>query len=163
MDKKIVGLLLVLIVITIFIIIFNKGIKYYEFSNNDFSIKYDSTWKIKNKNDFMLVHKKSKSTLNIKCKLLDDNNIDTELSEIVNNVIYSIGKQNSDYKLISSDVLDNGYSYLYENDSNNVLVNVYKKDKKLIIVYYEANIDYYDIVLDSVDAILDSLEIKVGE
>jgi hypothetical protein len=55
------------------------------------------------------------------------------------------------------------YSYLYENESNQVLVNVYKKDTKVIITYYEASNEYYDIVLDSVDTILDSLIIVSGE
>ena len=68
--------------------------------------------------------------------------------------------------MLSSDDISDKYqamSYMFENDSKNVLVNIYKKDAKLIIVYYEAEFKSYDIVLDSVDSILDSLEIKVGE
>ena len=55
-----------------------------------------------------------------------------------------------------------GYSYLYEKGEEQVLVNIYKKDNKLVIAYYSASSEYYDIVLDSVDAMLDSLKIKSG-
>ena len=55
------------------------------------------------------------------------------------------------------------YSFLYEKGMEQVLVNIYKKDNKLVIAYYKANSEYYDIVLDSVDIILDSLEIISGE
>ena len=79
-------------------------------------------------------------------------------------IIYGIEEQNKDYRLINmfdspSDKYQS-YSYLYENESNQVLVNVYKKDTKVIITYYEASNEYYDIVLDSVDTILNSLEIS---
>ncbi len=165
MKKIMVGIILVLICITIFFIINNK-ISIKNYSNNDFSIKYDNTWKIDNKDELKLVHKKSNSIVSIKTMVLDDNYIDTNLNEIVGNVIYSIHDQNKDYNMLSSDDISDKYqamSYMFENDSKNVLVNIYKKDAKLIIVYYEAEFKYYDIVLDSVDSILDSLEIKVGE
>ena len=165
MKKIMVGIILVLICITIFLIINNK-ISIKNYSNNDFSIKYDNTWKIDNKDELKLVHKKSNSIVSIKTMVLDDNYIDTNLNEIVGNVIYSIHDQNKDYNMLSSDDISDKYqamSYMFENDSKNVLVNIYKKDAKLIIVYYEAEFKYYDIVLDSVDSILDSLEIKVGE
>ena len=165
MKKIMVGIILVLICITIFFIINNK-ISIKSYSNDDFSIKYDNTWKIDNKDELKLVHKKSNSIVSIKTMVLDDNYIDTNLNEIVGNVIYSIHDQNKDYNMLSSDDISDKYqamSYMFENDSKNVLVNIYKKDAKLIIVYYEAEFKYYDIVLDSVDSILDSLEIKVGE
>jgi hypothetical protein len=41
-----------------------------------------------------------------------------------------------------------------------VLVNVYKKNDKLVIAYYQADSESYDVVLDSVDTILNSLEIS---
>ena len=55
-----------------------------------------------------------------------------------------------------------GYSYLYEKDNEQVLVNIYKKDSKLVIAYYSASYEYFDVVLDSVDSMLKSLEIKSG-
>ena len=73
-------------------------------------------------------------------------------------------KQNEGYALISVDDYFKedieSYSYLYEKDDEQALVNIYKKDKKLIIIYYVNSSNYFDIVLDSVDSILNSFEIK---
>ena len=43
------------------------------------------------------------------------------------------------------------------------LVNIYKKDNKVVIAYYSADSEVFDILLDSVDEIFNSIEIKVGE
>ena len=69
MKKIMVGIILVLICITIFFIINNK-ISIKNYSNNDFSIKYDNTWKIDNKDELKLVHKKSNSIVSIKTMVL---------------------------------------------------------------------------------------------
>ena len=76
-------------------------------------------------------------------------------------------KQNIDYKLINrmsnpTDMYES-FSYLYEKDMKQALVNIYKKDNKLIVVYYEADSECYDIVLDSVDSILRTLKIYTGK
>lgn len=133
-----------------------------------FTVNYDSSWKLqKGDYEFRLVHKKSDSILDIQSKVLDDNYIDTKLSDIVSDIVYGIEEQNSDYKLINmmnspTDKYES-YSYLYEKDDEQVLVNVYKQDEVLIIAYYQAESKYYDIVLDSVDTILGSLDIISGE
>ena len=49
------------------------------------------------------------------------------------------------------------------SDFKSWMKNIYKKDNKLIVVYYEADSECYDIVLDSVDSILRTLEIYTGE
>ncbi len=144
-----------------------KG-KIKEYDSTDFKVGYDSTWKVIDKNNGLkLEHKKTDSILNIQCKILETNYIDTKLNDIISDVIYGIEIQNSDYILINrmespSEQYDS-YSYLYENNDIQALVNIYKKDNKLIIIYYEAKSDVFDIVLDSVDSILDSLEIITGE
>ena len=78
--------------------------------------------------------------------------------------MYSIEQQNKDYKLINmSDEAKSDYevySYLYEKDMEQVLINVYKKGSKLVIAYYQADSEVYDIVLDSVDTIFASLRIS---
>lgn len=170
MEKKnfIFVICLVLIFGIVTLVCFSNGIKVKDISNDNFSIKYDSTWKVvKNDKELSLLHKKSKSTLDIKCKVLSDSFIDTKLSDLIDDIIYSISDQNKEYKLInsSSNNSDNyeSYSYLYEKDSKQVMVNVYKKYTKIVIVYYESDSEYFDIVLDSVDSILDSLNIIVGE
>ena len=133
-------------------------------SEGHFTVKYDSTWRRTNNGEFKLKHKKTGSILNIQSKVLEDNYVDTELKYLIDDIMYSIEQQNTKYKLINTANEVNSkydsYSYLYEKDMEQVLVNVYKKNNKLVIAYYEANSEYYDIVLDSIDTILDSLEIS---
>lgn len=133
-------------------------------SEGQFNVEYDSTWKKVSNNEFKLKHKKTGSILNIQSKEIEDNYIDTKLKYIINDIVYSIEEQNPDYKLIntSNDVSTKyeSFSYLYEKDMKQVLVNIYKKNNKIVIAYYEADSKVYDIVLDSVDTILASLEIS---
>lgn len=133
-------------------------------SEGQFNVEYDSTWKKLNNSEFKLKHKKTGSILSIQSKEIEDNYIDTELKYLINDIVYSIEEQNSDYKLINtnSDISDKyeAFSYLYEKDMKQVLVNIYKKNNKIVIAYYEADSKVYDIVLDSVDTILASLEIS---
>ncbi len=129
-----------------------------------FNVDYDSTWKLVNKGEFTLKHKKTGSIISIQSKILEDNYVDIELKYLIDDIRYSIEEQNKDYKLINmSDSIDSKYevySYLYEKDMEQVLVNIYKKNNKLVIAYYQADSEVYDIVLDSVDTILASLEIS---
>jgi len=165
MKKKalIIAILLFIIGLSIFFIL-NDKVKIKNYQNSNFKVSYDTTWKIKNdKEELYLIHKKTNSELRIQCKLLEANNIDTSLNDVIDDIIFSIERQNKDYVLINreTDISDKyeAYSYLYEKNDEQVLVNIYKKDAKLIIAYYEAKSKYYDIVLDSVNIILDSLEI----
>ena len=133
-------------------------------SEGKFNVEYDSTWRKVGNNEFKLKHKKTGSILNIQSKEIEENYVDTDLKYIINDIVYSIEEQNPEYKLINfnnnvSDKYD-AYSYLYEKDMKQVLVNIYKKNNKIVIAYYEADSKYYDIVLDSVDTILASLEIS---
>ena len=147
---------------------FSLNVSTKSFENDDFSVNYDSTWKVKkNKNELLLEHNKSKSLLSIQSKNLEENYIDTKLDVIIMDILYDIESQNEGYNLIS--VMDNSsnnyecFSYLYEKDNEQVMVRVYKHNEKIIVIYYEAESKYFDIVLDSVDSILDSLEIYTGE
>ena len=156
-------------IITLLMIVYNvrdNQIKVLEYSNDNISLKYDSTWRVNNEDYFSIEHKKSDSTFKILVKELDSNYYDTSLKDLIKDVIYDIEKQNEGFNLINieDNITDkyDGYSYLYENQEEQVLVNVYKKDNKLVIAYYCASNEYYDIVLDSVDTILNSLEIKSG-
>ena len=128
---------------------YSYSIQIKEYNNRNFKISYDNTWKVLDDKN-----------------VLSDNYIDTPLSDLISDIMDSIEEQNKEYELISSaNITDKyeAYSFLYEYDMEQALVNIYKKDSKLIIVYYEANSEYYDIVLDSVDSMLDSLEIITGE
>lgn len=168
-KKNVIITILMIIGIAVTIgVAYSYNIYTKDFNNDDFLVKYDSTWKvIDNKEKLVLEHKKSKSILSIQCKKLETNYMDIKLKDIISDIMYSIEEQNKEYYLINmmsnpSNKYDS-YSYLYEYEMKQVLVNVYKKDNKLIIVYYEADSQYYDIVLDSVETILDSLEIISGE
>ena len=166
MNKKvkiaIVLVLLIAIVLMICWILFSR-VKIKEYSNSNFRVKYDTTWKVKDsKDELYLVHKKTNSELRIQCKVLESNYIDTSLDDIIDDVIYSIEKQNEGYDLINRSSGSNNkfesYSYLYEKEDKQVAVEIYKKDAKLTIIYYEAESKYFDIVLPSADDIMNSIE-----
>lgn len=167
-NKKGVVFILLAIVIIISVIIFllNNDVKIKEYSNDDIELVYDSTWKLVGKNSLELKHRKSKSTFKVVSKDLESNYYDTSLNDMIKDIVYDVQTQNKGFILIDTEENISekyeGYSYLYEKDEEQVLVNIYKKDNKLVIAYYSASSEYYDIVLDSVDAMLDSLEIKSG-
>ena len=156
-------IVLVLLIVGVFIVL---GFSYANNNDSDgqFTVKYDNSWQRSATEEFKLKHKKTGSVLKIQSKILEDNYVDTELEEIIDDIIYSVEQQNKDYKLINFSKLENneyeGYSYLYEKKMKQVLVNVYKKNNKIVIAYYQADSKVYDIVLDSVDTILNSLEIS---
>lgn len=168
--KKIKYLLVVLIIIGILTLglSYSFKVRIKEYNNNDFKIKYDTTWKITDKKmGLELEHKKSGSVISIQCKILDKSYMDTKLKDIIVDIKDSIEEQNKEYKLINinNDYSFNydSYSYLYENEEFQTLVSIYKKDNKIIFIYYEADSEYYDVVLDSAENIFSSLEIMTGE
>ena len=160
---------LLFVIITVCTMTYNASIskiREKEYSNDNYSIKYDTTWKVINKKELSLEHRKSKSTFNIVVKELESNYYDTKLKDIIKDIVYDVESQNEEFKLINieeniSDKYE-GFSYLYEKGNEQVLVNIYKKDNKLILAYYSASNEYFDIVLDSVDNMFNSLEIKSG-
>lgn len=168
--KKMKYLVLIIVISLVVTIGYTYAIKNREnrYSGDIFNVSYDNTWKAeKSDTGVKLIHKKTYSILNIQFKKVDKNYLDTKLNDIISDVMYSIEQQNRGYKLINkSDSPSDKYesfSYLYEGEVDQTLVNVYKKDDVLIIAYYTANNDCFDIILDSVDDILDSLEIITGE
>lgn len=166
MNKKIfvgIGLISILAIGLLVFLLLTQEIKIQEYKTEDYKISYDSTWKIKNKENLMLEHKKSGSTLSFQCKNLESYLINTNLKDLLPEITASIEEQNEGFSLISIDKNISeeyqSYAYLYEKGEEQALVNIYKKDTKLLVVYYVSTSSYYDIVLDSVDSILDSLEI----
>ena len=167
-NKSVIVFLIIISVLTTIGVAFSLQIYLRDYDNEYFKIQYDTTWKvIDNKDKLILKHKASDSILNIQVKLLEKNFINIKLSDIINDVIYSVEEQNKEYNLIN--VVDNpndkyeSYSYLYEKDNEQVLVNIYKENTLLVIAFYQADSEYYDIVLDSVDTILNSLELYSRE
>lgn len=164
MKKYIPYIIIVILIIVSIVILLNLKISKKEYKNNYFSITYDTTWKkVSNKDGLLLEHKKTKSTLTIKTKELEDKYFSTKLSDITEDIIYSIKEENKSYKEISSNTNEDGsISYLFESEDTNTLVRIYKQDNLLLIAYYEAKIEDFDAVLDSVDSALNTLKLTPG-
>ena len=162
---KIILFIIVLILsLLIEILYFNsKKVELKNYQNDYYKIKYDTTWNLKNNK---LEHKKSKSRIKVNYKVLDQSYIDIELKDIINDLLYSIEKQNKDYKKIMQKKIDNpyeGYQVLYEDNDVQSLVTIYKKDNVLLFITFNADSEYFDILIDNVETILNSVEIYSGE
>ncbi len=162
---KIILFIIVLILsLLIEILYFNsKKVELKNYQNDYYKIKYDTTWNLKNNK---LEHKKSKSRIKVNYKVLDQSYIDIELKDIINDLLYSIEKQNKDYEKIMQKKIDNpyeGYQVLYEDNDVQSLVTIYKKDNVLLFITFNADSEYFDILIDNVETILNSVEIYSGE
>ena len=69
-NKKGIIFILLAIIILVGVVLFvlNNDVKIKEFSNDDIEVVYDSTWKLVNKKELSLEHKKSKSTIRVVSK-----------------------------------------------------------------------------------------------
>ncbi len=163
-------LILVIIAISIFLIfnIMNQKNTMIELNMNNYSLQYDNTWEINKKDDseINLIHKKSKSELNIKITELQDEIQYNTVDEIFDSILYNIQEQNSDYKLIYKEASKitkqdmDGYKMLFEADDRQAAIYMYKQGNKIIIFTYEATYDYFDILLDSVNNIIYNFSLK---
>ncbi len=167
-SKKI---LLIMIILLIFVVIGaiifitwsqNTNVRINDINKENYSFKYDSTWKIIEENDteVTLLHKKSKSTFDIQINELEDEMQYKELDEIFDNLLYNIQEQNETYNLLykeNTTITKNnieGYKILFENDNSQAVVYFYKQGSKLVTFIYEATYEYFDILLDSVNNII---------
>lgn len=162
---KIILFIIVLILSLLMVILYfnSKKVELKNYQNDYYKIKYDTTWNLKNNK---LEHKKSKSRIKVNYKVLDQSYIDIELKDIINDLLYSIEKQNKDYKKIMQKKIDNpyeGYQVLYEDNDVQSLVTIYKKDNVLLFITFNADSEYFDILIDNVETILNSVEIYSGE
>lgn len=162
---KIILFIIVLILSLLIVILYfnSKKVEIKNYQNDYYKIKYDTTWNLKNNK---LEHKKSKSRIKVSYKVLDQSYIDIELKDIINDLLYSIEKQNKDYEKIMQKKIDNpyeGYQVLYEDNDVQSLVTIYKKDNVLLFITFNADSEYFDILIDNVETILNSVEIYSGE
>ena len=154
------------VILTTFLVIANNN-KLKEYSTDTYTIKYDKSWKIKDKtqNTVELKHK-SKSKINIEIVTLKEENKYLESEDLIEELLYSIGIENKEYKLLQKQESNitkynyNGYKILYEKEDNQVLVVLAKKADKVLLFTYEAKNDYFDIVYDSVQNILYNFKIE---
>ena len=152
----IVGLLILFVVLSLF-----NPTEIKEYKNDKYAFKYDTSWKIKEKKDesIKLVHNKD-SEINIQIVSLEEEYKYSTSDDILDELLFSLEKQNSSYKLLSKekDLITkykyDGYKLLYENEERQVLVIMGKKADKVLLVIYEATNEYFDILLDSVQNIV---------
>ena len=167
---SIVTALIVLLVGFSFLVILSLSTKNSSLKKIDeeyYSFQYDRTWKLKQKKkDLIMLKHRSGSKVTIQISELTDESKFSSIDDLIDELSYTIQAQNESYKLISKkeDKLTNynydGYSLLYENDKEQVMVSTYKKSDKLVTIRYEANNSYFDILLDSVHNIINHLNIK---
>jgi len=161
---------LAIIIALLIIIIGSIGIVFYlklndnkikEFKNEYYTFNYNSSWKIKDKNEksISLVHDKD-ATLNIEIVSLEDEYRYLPIEDLLDEFLYNIENQNKDYSLLfkeSAYITKNNYEgckMLYENGESQAMVVICKKTDSLIIFKYEATNNYFDILLDSAQNII---------
>ena len=96
-------IIVIIVGISIFFIIRNNiKTKIHEIDRSNYSLKYDNTWKTvkEDDNEIELLHKKSKSKLDLKINELEDGIQYKSIDEIFDSLLYNIQGQNNNYKLI---------------------------------------------------------------
>ena len=140
-----------------YLILFDKDSSY---QNDYYRVSYDGSWRVTKKDSNKLVLSHGRGTITFDIVPLSEDKIYLDIDSLIDDIKYDIEKNNSNYKLLSKEqnyITKNhflGYTYLYENDKDNVKVCVYKDSKYVIIITYEANMKYFDILLDSANNII---------
>lgn len=161
---KIILFIFIIFIIIIGIYFFinpSKTISLLELKSDNYIFKYDTSWKIESEENNLIVLKhKSNSKLEIEILDLQEEYRYLSIDELLDDFLYDIEKQNSNYKLISkvkesiTKYKYDGYKLLYESDDRQAMVVVCKKGEQLIIFTYDSSSDYFDILLDSVNSII---------
>ena len=174
-NKKIllcIFIILILIILGVSIFLVFNVIKQKDvisrLETDNYSLQYDNTWKIIKEEDSEvdLIHKKSKSEINIKINELQDENQYMSVDEIFESLLFNIQNQNKDYKLIYKEQVKltkqkiDGYTILFEADSGQASIYIYKQGNRLVIIQYEALNEYFDILLDNVSNIVYNFTLK---
>lgn len=156
-----IGLLIVFLVISL---IGKTTIK--EYKNDNYILKYDSNWKIKDpKDDSIRLVYNNDSEINIQIVPLEEEYKYASSDELLDELLYDLGLQNENYKLLSSEeslitkYKYNGYKLLYEGEDSQALVMMGKQADKVLLITYEASNTYFDILLDSVQNIVYDFQI----
>lgn len=155
--------LLIIIIGSIGIVVYLKlnNNKIQEFRNEYYTFNYNSSWKVKDKNEksISLVHNKD-ANINIEIVSLEDEYRYLPIEDLLDEFLYNIEIQNKNYSLLfkeSAYITKNnyeGYKMLYENGESQAMIAICKKADSLIIFKYEATNNYFDILLDSAQNII---------
>ena len=154
----------------VFSIVDSKRIKIKNFNNSIYSLQYDSTWNLKEKEkNYALLEHVHGATINIDVTSLNDEYLYTNFENIIDEVSFSILQDNPEYYLIGEESIPvtankyDGYQLLYENGENEVLVTIFRKEDKMVTIIYECSYDYFDILLDSVKDIIYNFDLVNAE
>ena len=146
--------------IVLLLVSHNHTIKLKSITTNNYILNYDSTWSIysKGKNYITLKHKSSPSVIDINIVELDNEYKYLNLSQSINNILYSIEKNNSSLKLVSTEPANinntDSYKALYNNDDKETILTFTKESNKLIMFDLTADSKYFDLLLDSYNEIV---------
>ena len=168
---KRVTIVVAFIIIIVGIVIFltsSKGIQQEEFSTKNYSVKYDTTWKIENSSDseITFMHNDTQSTIDISITDLDSSLYGKTLKQIAQNVKDKVEKEYPNYKCISehttylNDDISEAYQLLFEDGKRQSLIQIGMYGYKVFISNYTAENKYFDILLDSVQTINSNFKIK---
>ena len=139
------------------------------YNNSVYTVNYDSTWKLSQKEQNKLTLKHNNAIINIEITTLDNDYLYMSLENIVDEILYVIKKDNPNYYLIAkepSSVTINqydGYQLLYEDGENEVLLTLFRKENKIVSIVYEAPYEDFDILLDSVKDIIYNFKLNSQE
>ncbi len=160
--------LIIIIVCIVFMVLKIKENKICYLTKSSYEMQYDNTWNVikENEEEAELVHKKSRSKLNIKISKMNEEEQYRELDEIFDSLLYNIQKQNEAYKLIYKEKTKitkndiDGYKLLFETNNTESEIYFYKQGDKLVTFTYEAEYEFFDILLDSVNNIIYNFSIN---
>lgn len=92
---------LIILFITFLLLLNYKNNNIKTFSNKHYSLSYDASWNIKNKEDKKIVLKNKHGNLNIEITTLPDKYHYYKLTDFVEELLSGIEKQNKTYKLLA--------------------------------------------------------------
>ena len=146
-------------IILILVVQDNTSIKNKELVTDKYILKYDSTWKLRSNDDYSIRLKhKNGSIIDISIEELPETYKYSNLSSTIDNVLYSIEKENKELKLLKKEIVkinkSDSYKVLYEKGDNESLITIMKKGDKLILFELTADDKYIDILLDSYNEIV---------
>ncbi len=151
-------LLLFVFVLLGYLLFFANKTKIKEYSNSVYSIKYDSTWNLKEKKkNYVLLKHGSKSNVEIYVKTLDEETRYNDISTFIDDIEQTIKVENKSFHLIHRKQVKvtkkelEGYKLLYEDQNSQAMVVVSKYNDKLFTFVYKTDNTDFDILLDSVE------------
>lgn len=171
-NKKnyiIFGIIIIIMIITLIglLMIPKKKITMKKVENNILKVDYDSGWNvINNKDNLIALKHHDLGTIEFSTVILEEKYKYLGLNEFIEEIIYMTKNDNKEYNLISKEEKTltknnyNGFQLLYETESNQVLLIVFKADGQLITMTYNNNNESFDILLDSVQNIIYNLTLK---